>query len=98
MIIVIFSDIRDIHDFLEITVYDDDKEHFWKYEFLGKVILSSINLITSSEFFFLQIMIPLMKINNGEQKWFTLKDKSLRKKAKGNDPRILIEMNLHWNP
>ena len=53
MIIVIFSDIRDIHDFLEITVYDEDKEHFWKYEFLGKVILSSINLITSSEFFFL---------------------------------------------
>ena len=29
------SDIRDIHDFLEITVYDEDKEH--KYDFLGKV-------------------------------------------------------------
>ena len=73
-------DIHDIHDFLEITVYDEDKEHFWKYEFLGK------------------IMIPLMMINNGEQKWFTLKDKSLRKKAKGDDAQILIEMNLHWNP
>ena len=30
-----FSDIRDIHDFLEITIYDEDKEH--KYQFLGKV-------------------------------------------------------------
>ena len=29
------SDVRDIHDILEITVYDEDKEH--KYEFLGKV-------------------------------------------------------------
>ena len=26
---------RDIHDVLEITVYDEDKDH--KYEFLGKV-------------------------------------------------------------
>ena len=35
-----FSDVRDIHDVLEITVFDEDKEH--KYEFLGKVILSTI--------------------------------------------------------
>ena len=34
-----FSDVRDIHDILEITVYDEDKEH--KYEFLGKVSLDT---------------------------------------------------------
>ena len=34
-----FSDVRDIHDILEITVYDEDKEH--KYEFLGKVSLAT---------------------------------------------------------
>ena len=30
------SDVQDIHDVLEVTVYDEDKDH--KYEFLGKVI------------------------------------------------------------
>ena len=29
------SDVKDIHDWLEITVYDEDKDH--SYEFLGKV-------------------------------------------------------------
>ena len=29
------SDVQDIHDVLEVTVYDEDKDH--KYEFLGKV-------------------------------------------------------------
>lgn len=71
-------DVRDIHDILEVTVFDEDKEH--KYEFLGK------------------IMVPLMRIKNGEKKWFKLKDKTLRKKAKGDDPQILLEMNLSWNP
>lgn len=28
---------RDIHDVMEMTVYDEDKDH--KYEFLGKVRL-----------------------------------------------------------
>ena len=47
---------------------------------------------------FVKVLIPLMRIKNGEKKWFKLKDKSLRKKAKGDDPQILVEMNLHWNP
>ena len=50
MIIMLFSDVRDIHDFLEITVFDEDKESFWDDEFLGKVIYRQINLISSSEF------------------------------------------------
>ena len=29
------SDVRDIHDVLEVTVYDEDSAH--KYEFLGRV-------------------------------------------------------------
>ena len=35
--LVLFSDIRDIHDIVEITVFDEDKDH--KYEFLGKVLV-----------------------------------------------------------
>ena len=73
-----FSDIRDIHDIIEITVYDEDKDH--KYEFLGKVL------------------VPLLRVKNGEKRWFKMKDKTLRKKAKGEDAEILIEMNLYWNP
>ena len=45
-----------------------------------------------------EIMIPLMRIKNGEKKWYKLKDKTLRQKAKGDDPQILVEMNLFWNP
>ena len=43
-------------------------------------------------------MIPMMRIKNEEKNWFKLKDKSLRKKVKGDDPQILVEMNLFWNP
>ena len=35
------SDVQDIHDVLEVTVYDEDKDH--KYEFLGKVDPSLMN-------------------------------------------------------
>ena len=73
-----FSDIRDIHDVVEITVYDEDKDH--KYEFLGRV------------------QIPLLRVKNGERRWLKLKDKTLRKKAKGEEAEILVELNLFWNP
>ena len=75
---LVFSDVRDIHDVVEITVYDEDKDH--KFEFLGRIV------------------IPLLRVKNGERKWYKLKDKTLRKKAKGEDAEILIEMNLNWNP
>ena len=48
--------------------------------------------------FISKVMMPLMRIKNGEKKWIKLKDKTLRKKAKGDDPQILVEMNLFWNP
>ena len=76
--LICFSDIRDIHDIVEITVYDEDKDH--KYEFLGRV------------------QIPLLRVKNGERRWLKLKDKTLRKKAKGEEAEILVELNLFWNP
>ena len=36
------SDVQDIHDVREVTVYDEDKDH--KYEFLGKVDIT-LNLL-----------------------------------------------------
>ncbi|XP_011568915.3 multiple C2 and transmembrane domain-containing protein isoform X1 [Plutella xylostella] len=44
-----------------------------------------------------RISIPLLRIRNGEKKWYALKDNSERHRAKGDNPRILIEMSLQWN-
>ena len=38
------SDVRDIHDVVEVTVYDEDKDH--KYEFLGKVGKEHVPVLT----------------------------------------------------
>ncbi|XP_054277669.1 multiple C2 and transmembrane domain-containing protein-like isoform X2 [Macrosteles quadrilineatus] len=70
--------VKDIHSVLEVTVYDEDRDH--KVEFLGKVA------------------IPLLRIRNGEKRWYALKDKKLYGRAKGNAPQILLEMNVIWNP
>lgn len=70
--------VKDINNVLEITVYDEDRDH--KVEFLGK------------------IAIPLLRIRNGEKRWYALKDKKLRARAKGNSPQILLEMTVLWNP
>ncbi|KAL6422911.1 hypothetical protein ACFW04_010433 [Cataglyphis niger] len=69
--------VKDINSVLEVTVYDEDRDH--KVEFLGKVA------------------IPLLKIRNGEKRWYALKDKKLRGRAKGNCPQILLEMTIVWN-
>ncbi|XP_070165332.1 multiple C2 and transmembrane domain-containing protein isoform X7 [Polyergus mexicanus] len=69
--------VKDINSVLEVTVYDEDRDH--KVEFLGKVA------------------IPLLKIRNGEKRWYALKDKKLRGRAKGNCPQILLELTIVWN-
>jgi hypothetical protein len=45
---ILFSDVRDIHDVLEVTVYDEDSAH--KYEFLGKVRNSESAFFWRSQF------------------------------------------------
>ncbi|GBP74162.1 Multiple C2 and transmembrane domain-containing protein [Eumeta japonica] len=45
-----------------------------------------------------KISIPLLQIRNGEKKWYALKDKTQRKWANGDYPRILLEMRVTWNP
>ncbi|XP_063535303.1 multiple C2 and transmembrane domain-containing protein-like [Cydia strobilella] len=44
-----------------------------------------------------KISIPLLRINNGEKKWYALKDNTQRERAKGSNPRILLEMKVTWN-
>lgn len=44
-----------------------------------------------------KLSIALLDIKNGEKKWFALKDNSQKERAKGNNPRILLEMTVCWN-
>ncbi|XP_052741790.1 multiple C2 and transmembrane domain-containing protein [Bicyclus anynana] len=43
-----------------------------------------------------RIFMPLLKIQPGKR-WYALKDSILKEKARGNNPRILLEMNVAWN-
>ncbi|XP_055374583.1 multiple C2 and transmembrane domain-containing protein isoform X2 [Condylostylus longicornis] len=70
--------VKDITSVLEVTVYDEDRDH--KVEFLGKV------------------EVPLLKIKNGAKRWYVLKNKDMVARAKGNNPQILLEMYVVWNP
>ncbi|XP_064475145.1 multiple C2 and transmembrane domain-containing protein 1-like isoform X2 [Ornithodoros turicata] len=42
-----------------------------------------------------KLAIPLIKIKNGEKKWYALKDRKLKARAKG---QILLEMEVVYNP
>ena len=44
-----------------------------------------------------KIAVPLLKVEAGKKRWYVLKDKKLRCRAKGNNPKILLEMNLVIN-
>ncbi|XP_046865434.1 multiple C2 and transmembrane domain-containing protein isoform X2 [Drosophila willistoni] len=69
--------IKDITQVLEITVFDEDRDH--RVEFLGKLV------------------IPLLRIKSGVKRWYTLKDKNLCVRAKGNSPQIQLELTVVWN-
>ncbi|KAG6443491.1 hypothetical protein O3G_MSEX002846 [Manduca sexta] len=45
-----------------------------------------------------KLAVPLLSIRNGEKRWYALKDKKMRARAKGNFPQILLEMTVIWNP
>lgn len=44
-----------------------------------------------------KVAIPLLRVRNGEKRWYALKDKKLRCRAKGNSPQILLELTVIWN-
>jgi len=70
--------VKDINSVLEVTVYDEDRDH--RVDFIGKVA------------------IPLLRIRSGQKKWYVLKDRKLRSRAKGINPQILLELDINWNP
>lgn len=42
-----------------------------------------------------KLAVPLIGIKNGEKKWYQLKDRDLKKRAKG---QILLEFEVVFNP
>lgn len=75
---LIHSNVKDMSSVLDVTVFDEDRDH--KVEFLGRVV------------------IPLLRIRNGEKRWYALKDKNLTSRAKGTSPQIQLELTVIWNP
>uniref|UniRef100_A0A1B0DNA4 C2 domain-containing protein n=1 Tax=Phlebotomus papatasi TaxID=29031 RepID=A0A1B0DNA4_PHLPP len=45
-----------------------------------------------------KLAIPLLRIRNGEKRWYALKDKKLFSRAKGVSPQILMELTVIWSP
>ena len=43
-------------------------------------------------------IFPLLNVESGKKRWVALRDKKLRVRAKGNNPQILVRLDLHWNP
>lgn len=37
-----------------------------------------------------RVVIPLLRIHNGEKRWYTLKDKVMHSRAKGNSPQVNV--------
>ena len=44
-----------------------------------------------------KIGIPLFNVESGKRRWYALKDKKLRCRAKGSNPQIQLELTLYWN-
>jgi len=44
-----------------------------------------------------KLCIPLLNMESNSSKWFALKDKKLRSRAKGNCPMIELSFDLQWN-
>lgn len=45
-----------------------------------------------------KLCVPLLTMKNNEKKWWALKDKTLRTRAKGTFPQIQLEFEHFWSP
>ena len=42
-------------------------------------------------------IFPLLRTESGRKRWIALRDKKLRVRAKGNNPQILVRLDIQWN-
>ncbi|CAK1548522.1 unnamed protein product [Leptosia nina] len=45
-----------------------------------------------------KVSIPLLRIENDEMRWYALKDRNKRNSARGNFPRVLLQMKVVFHP
>ena len=45
-----------------------------------------------------RMRLRLLSLRSGSRMWVALKDKHLKRKARGEDPQLLIETQIFWNP
>ena len=92
-----FSNVKDVSEVLEISTFDDDDniQDDFPCDLLGKVLEQFRNDIYL--FLNLQLQIPLLNIENGKEKWHRLKDGTLRNSAKGEAPKILLQIRFTFN-
>ena len=89
--------VPDVNSSLYLSVYDEDKNH--KTEFLGEFSIFNWHFQKGGIFSFSgKLSILLLSMKNNEKRWFALKDKTLRTRAKGTFPQIQLEFELFWNP
>lgn len=42
-----------------------------------------------------RVVIPLLRIHNGEKRWYTLKDKTMFTRAKGTSPQVCVNGRIN---
>ncbi|CAF4883551.1 unnamed protein product [Pieris macdunnoughi] len=45
-----------------------------------------------------KVSIPLLRVANNEKRWYALKDRNKRNSARGDHPRVLLQMSLKYHP
>lgn len=45
----------------------------------------------------MQVAVPLLWLRSGEPTWYKLKEKNLKREARGKHPEILLQVDLQWN-
>lgn len=43
-----------------------------------------------------RVEIPLLRIRNGERRWYALKEKKMCARAKGNSPQVINKLYYDW--
>lgn len=73
--------VKDVSEILEIATFDDDDNIQDDFP---------CDLLG-------KLQIPLLNIENGKEKWYRLKDGTLRNSAKGLAPKILLQIKFTFN-
>ncbi|CAG9561027.1 unnamed protein product [Danaus chrysippus] len=100
------KDVVPVQEIFNLNLYDNDSLLELTLSERDNIICSTVTDITSVLEVIIydekkndevgRVAIPLLKVRCGKN-WYALKCCNLKDRAKGNNPRILLEINLVWN-